>query len=57
MTPVLIQEEKDTFELFDHSVQKVKEKGYLKEGDITVITAGVPLGMSGTTNMLKVHTV
>lgn len=57
VTPVLIKEEKDTFELFDHAVQKAKELGYLSEGDLTVITAGVPLGMSGTTNMLKVHNV
>lgn len=57
VTPVLIKEEKDTFELFDHAVEKVKELGYLSEGDLTVITAGVPLGISGTTNMLKVHTV
>lgn len=57
VTPVLIPEEQDTFELFDHAVENVKNNGYLKDGDITVITAGVPLGMSGTTNMLKVITV
>ena len=49
--------EKDTFELFEHAVEEVKAKGYLKDGDNTVITAGVPLGTSGTTNMLKVETV
>lgn len=57
VTPILIKEEKDTFELFDHAVEKVKELGYLSEGDLTVVTAGVPLGISGTTNMLKVHSV
>ena len=30
------------------------ELGYLKKGDLVVITAGVPLGMSGTTNLLEV---
>ena len=57
VTPILIDEEKDTFELFGHAIEKVKELGYLKKGDITVITAGVPLGVSGTTNMLKVQVV
>jgi pyruvate kinase len=31
------------------------ELGYMKKGDLVVITAGVPLGMSGTTNLLKVE--
>lgn len=57
VTPIIINEEKDTFELFEHAVAEVKAKGYLKDGDNTVITAGVPLGTSGTTNMLKVETV
>ncbi|MBQ3546217.1 MAG: pyruvate kinase [Lachnospiraceae bacterium] len=57
VTPILINEEKDTFELFDHAIEKAKELGYLEAGDITVITAGVPLGISGTTNMLKVQVV
>ena len=33
-----------------------KEKG-LQKGDTVVITSGVPIGMSGTTNMLKVQNV
>lgn len=53
--PVLINEEQDTFDLFEHAVDIVKERGYLKDGDLTVITAGVPLGISGTTNIIKVH--
>lgn len=55
--PILIKEEEDTFELFDHAVATVEKKGYLKHGDLTVITAGVPLRTSGTTNMIKVHIV
>ncbi len=55
VTPILINEERDTFELFDHAVAAVEEKGYLKKGELTVITAGVPLRVSGTTNLIKVH--
>ena len=29
--------------------------GLIKQGEIVVLTAGVPLGISGTTNMIKVH--
>lgn len=53
--PIKIREEKDTFELFEHAVAVVEEKGLLQKGELTVITAGVPLRVSGTTNLLKVH--
>ncbi len=53
--PLLIKEEQDTFVLFEHAVATVEEKGYLKHGELTVITAGVPLRTSGTTNIIKVH--
>lgn len=52
--PMLIEEEKDTDTLFEHSIELVMKAGYLKAGELTVITAGVPLGISGTTNLLKV---
>ncbi|MCL1941137.1 MAG: pyruvate kinase, partial [Synergistaceae bacterium] len=32
------------------------ENGYLKEGELAVLTGGVPFGLPGTTNMLEVHT-
>ncbi|MCD8119869.1 MAG: pyruvate kinase [Lachnospiraceae bacterium] len=55
--PILIDEEQDVFELFDHSINQCVDRGYLKRDDLVVMTAGVPLGMSGTTNMLKVQVV
>lgn len=55
VTPLLLKEEHDTFELFEHAVNVVKESGYIEENNLVVITAGVPLECSGTTNMLKVH--
>lgn len=57
VTPLLIPVEHDTFELFDHSIQAVEKTGYLNKGDLTVLTAGVPLGISGTTNLIKVQIV
>lgn len=57
ISPIQTKEEQDTFELFEHSLEEALQSGLLKEGDVTVITAGVPLGMSGTTNLINVHVV
>lgn len=55
VTPLLIAVEHDTFELFDHAIQAVEKAGYLQDGELAVLTAGVPLGTSGTTNLIKVQ--
>ncbi len=55
--PLHIREEQDSYELFDHAIEEVMQTGFLQEGDLTVITAGVPLGISGTTNLIKVQVV
>lgn len=55
VTPLLIPVEHDTFELFNHAIQAVEKAGYLQDGELAVLTAGVPLGTSGTTNLIKVQ--
>lgn len=55
--PILVEEKKDIFELFTHAIDVAKEKGLIEKGDLVVLTSGVPLGRSGTTNMLKVEMV
>lgn len=55
--PVLCDEKQNTDELFDHAVEVSERINALKKGDLAVITAGIPLGISGTTNMLKVQVV
>jgi len=57
VTPLLIAEESNTDALFDHAVDAAQQAGLVENGDIVVITAGMPLGVSGTTNMMKVHVV
>lgn len=57
VTPLLAEEKTDVDELFDHAVDCAVEKDMLTSGDLVVITAGAPLGISGTTNLLKVHLV
>lgn len=53
----MCEEKSNTDELFEHAVEVAKKTGYIKKGDLVVITAGIPLGQSGTTNMLKVDLV
>lgn len=55
--PVMCEEKKNTDALFNHAVEVSEKHGILDKGDLAVITAGIPLGMSGTTNMLKVQVV
>ncbi len=52
--PVMIKEETDTEELFQNSIKAAQENGYIEKGGLAVITAGVPLGISGTTNIIRV---
>ena len=53
----MVEEKNNTDELFNHAVEVAQQAGLVKSGDIVVVTAGVPLGISGTTNLLKVHVV
>ena len=57
VVPMLIDEVEDTDVLFDRAVDAAERTGLVHSGDLVVITAGVPLGISGTTNMMKVHVV
>ena len=54
VTPLEIAEAENTDELFEIAVETALKKGYIKKGDKVVITAGIPLGVSGKTNMIKV---
>ena len=55
--PVLLEVKQDTFELFEHAIDVCKQENLVKKDEVVVITSGIPLGMSGTTNMIKVHVV
>lgn len=55
--PIIMPYAHDTDELIVLSVKAASEAGLVEDGDLLVITAGVPVGVSGTTNMMKVHLV
>lgn len=57
VTPIHLEEKNEIFDLFDHAVETAKKRGLLTSGDTVVLTAGVPLGVSGNTNILKVEVV
>lgn len=54
VAPLMCEEKDNTDELFTHAVEIARQNGLVDRGDTVVITAGIPLGMSGTTNMLRV---
>lgn len=55
--PLLIGDLRGTDEMISTSVEASLASGLISAGDLVVITAGVPVGVYGTTNMMKVHTV
>ena len=57
VVPLKIGYASSTDEMIDTAIRKAKEEGYVKSGDTVIITAGIPIGQPGTTNMLKVHEV
>lgn len=46
-----------TDSMFDLATELVQEKGYVSEGDLVIITAGVPVGEAGTTNLMKIQVI
>ena len=44
-------------EQLDKSIAAAQQAGFIDNGDLVVVTAGMPIGTTGSTNMLKVRTV
>ena len=57
VTPVHSIMQKDADSLFRHAIDCAKQIDLVEPGDIVVITSGIPVTISGTTNILKVETV
>ncbi|MFA5527180.1 MAG: pyruvate kinase [Peptostreptococcales bacterium] len=57
ITPMVIDNLKDISDIFEDSKKKALEEGFIEYGDLIVLTAGVPVGISGSTNMLRVDVV
>lgn len=57
VNPVKGQVATSTDEMFDNAMRGGIDSGLVKEGDLVVITAGIPLGRSGSTNLIKIGQV
>jgi pyruvate kinase len=57
VTPLLGVDARNTDEMFQVALERAMRAGYINFGDLVIITAGVPVGRSGTTNLIKIHHV
>lgn len=57
VTPLMMPYASNTDELMDLAIEAAQKAGLVHQSDLLVITAGVPVGVPGTTNMIKVHLV
>ncbi|MGI6211520.1 MAG: pyruvate kinase [Anaerovoracaceae bacterium] len=57
ITPLIMPNANDSDELVDLAIQTAEDAGLVHHGDLVVTTAGVPVGVSGTTNMIRVTQV
>ncbi|OMP67464.1 pyruvate kinase [Domibacillus epiphyticus] len=55
--PVIGLRVSSTDEMLDNAIIRCLDEEFIKHGDLVVITAGVPVGESGTTNLMKIHVV
>jgi len=55
--PMMSNEAETTDEIFENAVEGAVDQGMIQNGDLVVITGGMPVGVSGTTNMIKIHIV
>ena len=55
--PVTMPYASNTDELVEFAVTAAEKAGIVHQGDLVVVTAGVPVGVAGTTNMIRVQQV
>ena len=55
--PLLVDRFADTDAMMVTVIEAVRSRGLVEDGDLVIITAGVPLGGAGLTNILKAHRV
>ena len=57
VTPLLLEVRDDPFDLTVHALSEAKKQGRIEKGDLVVMTCGIPLRHSGSTDMLRVQIV
>ena len=57
VSTLLSEKSEHTDEVIERSISASLKANYISEGDTVILTAGIPVGVAGTTNLIKVHTV
>jgi pyruvate kinase len=57
VVPIAMPAADSTDDLVSMAIQSAEDAGLVQRGDLVVVTAGVPVGMAGTTNMIRVQQV
>lgn len=55
--PIKCKDMESTDQVIEEAIDSSLERGFIDSGDLVVITAGVPVGVAGSTNLIKVHVV
>lgn len=55
--PILGKVVNNTDDMIQEAIQRSVKAGLVQDGDLVILTAGVPVGISGTTNLIKVEVV
>lgn len=54
---VLSEKSEHTDEVIERSISSSLKENLIEDGDTVILTAGIPVGVAGTTNLIKVHTI
>ena len=57
VVPIVSEKPETTDDMFNLAATYVVDHGFASEGDLILITAGVPVGESGTTNLMKIQLI
>jgi pyruvate kinase len=57
VSPILIARARTSDDMMDVAIERCRVDGLVEDGDLLVMTAGVPMGVPGRTNMLQVRRV
>lgn len=57
VNPLKVRETQGTDQMIEEAINSSLEAGLIRTGDLVVLTAGVPIGVPGSTNLIKVHLV
>ena len=57
VTPTMAAHQNNSDDLFKHSIQCALSTGIVKKGDLVILTGGVPVGISGNTDTMRIEII